>query len=181
MSVSNILNPTTGLIASQFLPPSPIIPDVLVPTYGSFTCNTTIDVSGINVPTPILFDYTEISSGVYIDLSNTSHIKVISDGVYKVSYSIQFDKSGGGTSQVDIWLRNNGFDIPRSASQATIQGNNGEVFVMCEYLLSLTTLNYLEVYFTSANDTTISATTFPVVAGVRPEVPAVILNVYKIA
>jgi len=155
--------------------------NVLVPAYGSFSLNTSITVGGLNVPTPITYDTTEIASGISFDPLSPSHITVAQTGIYKLSYSIQFDKSGGGTSQVDIWIAVDGTEVPRSASQGSVNGPNGEVFMMCEYILSLTSSNFVEVYFTSNNDATMAATAFPAVPLVRPSVPACITNLYRIA
>ena len=155
--------------------------NALVPAYGSISLNTSITVGGLNVPTPITYDTTEIASGISFDPLSPSHITVAQTGIYKLSYSIQFDKSGGGSSQVDIWIAVDGTEVPRSASQGSVNGPNGEVFMMCEYILSLTSSNFVEVYFTSNNDATMAATAFPAVPLVRPSVPACITNLYRIA
>lgn len=152
------------------------------PTFvnGAFSDFTTQLQTGgtANTPTPITFDTTDVSNR--IALASASEIEVMEAGLYELTTSIQLDKSGGGTSPVDIWLRKNGTDIPGTASEATVQGNTGETFVSVNFFLQLNANDKIEVVFASS-DATMAVTTFPawVTPGDpydRPAIPSIILT-----
>ena len=175
MSVSHILD-ENNLIRRQWLP-SPYNA-----TYGQFSSTITQIVLGANTPTPITYNTTEIAFGTKYDTAFTSRIVVSLAGIYKFAYSIQLDKTGGGTSPVDFFIRVNGNDVPRSTSRTVVVGQNGENFVYCEYILSLGSLSYVEVLMYSP-DNTMSAKYFPAVIGPPdvPEVPSIITTIIQIA
>ncbi len=99
--------------------------------------------------------------------------------MYKLTYSIQLDKTGGGTSVADMWIAINGTAVPDSASRCVVVGQNGETFPFCEYLIPMSAGQYVEVYFFSP-DATMAATSF-VAAPPIPAVPSIITNVVQIA
>jgi hypothetical protein len=149
--------------------------------YGTWIQTTTSTVSADNVPTE-LSGYT-LQSGFGIDVSTgtPSRFTVSESGTYIFNYSLQFDKSGGGTSAVDIWIRLNGTDVSDSASQITIQGTAGETIAFCEYTLELVAGDGIAIVFASA-DSTVAVTTFPAISSpyVRPRVPGAIINMRRI-
>ena len=137
--------------------------------YGQFSYNQNLSVNGVNVATPIPYDTTEIAK--YCSYSG-SNINILKAGVWKFAYSVQLDKNSGGVDYVDIWIKVNGTNIPRSSSRATIQSQNGEVFVYCEYILSLNLNDTIQVYFASPDDTVLAAYFAP--QGTPPnDIPAV--------
>lgn len=147
--------------------------------FGSFSLNTTQTVTGANVPTVIPYDTIEIARGVRYE--NGSQIVVPIKGIYEFNWSIQLDKSGGGSSAVDIWLRKNGADIPRSGGQVVVDGQQGETLPFVNYFLELEPNDYVEVVFASA-DNTVGATYFPAWTDppnnyTRPAIPAIITTI----
>ena len=164
MSVAEIIDKPSLLINPRFIPP---YNQVL--GYGQFSYNASITVAGANVATPIPYDTTEIAQ--FCTYSGST-IEVLKAGVWKFAYSIQLDKSGGGTSHVDIWIKINGTNVPRSTSRTTVVGQNGENFVYCEYILSLNLNDKIQVYFSSPDNTMLAQYFAP--SGVAPnEIPAV--------
>ncbi len=125
--------------------------------YGQFSYDLSVNVSGSYIATPIPYNTTEIAK--YCSYSGSS-ITILKAGTWKFAYSIQLDKSGGGTTFVDIWIKVNGTNVPRSASRTTVVGQNGENFVYCEYVLSLNLNDTIQVYFSSP-DNTMTAASFP--------------------
>lgn len=157
---------------------------VFNPIVGSFSSSTTqLQTGGIaSTATPITYDTTEYAtSGVSV--VNNSEIKVTKTGVYKFSYSVQLDKSGGGNSICEIWIRINGNNVPRSASQCVVAGQTGETFPFCEYILPLNANDSVEVIFMSA-DATMAVTFFPA-SGTAPNdvpvTPSIIANIIQIS
>lgn len=107
---------------------------------------------------------------------------MINAGVYRFSYSIQFDKQGSGVLPVDVWIRTNSVDVPESTSQIVIDGNNGETYPYCDYILDLPASTKIEVCFYSTDkDTTIYARSLITGDYARPAIPGIITNVQRIA
>jgi len=141
MSIANIINKSTLLIDTKYIPPL---------GYGQFSRNSDLIVSGANVATAVGYDTTEIAQ--FCAFSGST-IEILKAGVWKFANSVQLDKVGAGVDYVDIWIKINNSNVPRSASRTTVQGNNGENFVMCEYILDLNLYDKIQVYFTSPDNT----------------------------
>lgn len=137
--------------------------------YGQFSYNQNLSVSGVNVATPIPYDTTEIAK--YCSYSG-SNINILKAGVWKFAYSVQLDRSGGGNDHTDIWIKQNGNNVPRSASRVVVQGNNGETFLYCEYILQCNLNDTIQVYFASS-DTGIFAAYFASSGSPPNDIPAV--------
>jgi hypothetical protein len=165
------------------LAPNWIVVSASVSTYsGSFSSSATqLQTGGVaNTPTAIVFNTIEYQNGITLaTLPSSSEIYVPVNGVYKFSYSIQLDKSGGGNSLCDIWIRVNGNNVPRSASRCIVAGQTGETFPYCEYILNLTGGDKIQVIFASS-DATMAATAFPATATI-PAIPSIISNIYRLS
>ncbi len=176
MSVAGVLG-SNNRIDAMYLP----APYNLA--YGSFSSSQTQRQTGnvANTPTPVTYNTVEIAKDVALTASPGSQIQVSNTGVYKLLYSIQLDKTGGGNSTCDIWIRVNGNNVPRSAGQVVVAGQNGETLPCVEYILSLNAGDTVEVVFCSAV-ATIAITAFPenVVVGI-PSIPSIISNIIQIA
>jgi hypothetical protein len=172
-SISSLLIGSPAIVNPQFLPAPYNI------RYGSFGSTLSQTVLGVNQATPITHNITFIANGVDYDPANPSHIRITADGVYKVSYSVQLDKTGGGNSTCDIWIAIDGAPVPQSASRCVVAGQTGETFPMCEYIFQLNSGQYLEVIFASP-DNTMTAQHFAAAAP-YPEVPSIITNVIQIS
>lgn len=152
-------------------------------TFASLTSTTTQLQPSASTPTTISFDTIEISSNFVFDLSNyPTRVPITTTGIYKFSYSIQLDKAGGGVSVCDIWIRIDGNDLSNSCSQMVVNGTNGETLPFVEYVLQLNAGQYIEVCFAST-DSTMGVTYFPAQSSpyVRPSIPSIIFNIYKLA
>jgi hypothetical protein len=102
-------------------------------------------------------------------------IVVDSEGIYNFETSFQLDKTSGGTAEFYFWFRLNGTDVPDSASQIRIQGNDAEIFASLNYFFNLKANDYVELIFstTSLDVELLSvAATAPV-----PAIPSIILTV----
>jgi hypothetical protein len=133
--------------------------------YGSFYDTTTQIATTIS---------TDLSNGVFIG-SPTSRIIVDSEGIYNFDTSFQLDKTTGGTDQFYLWFRLNGTDVPDSASQIRIQGNNAEIFSSLNYFFDLKAGDYVEMMFST---TSLDVELLAVVATPPvPAIPSIILTV----
>ena len=142
--------------------------------YGSFYDTTTQVATVINTATAITFNTTDLSQGVFIG-SPASRIIVDSEGIYNFDTSFQLDKTSGGTAEFYFWFRLNGVDVPDSASQIRIQGNNAEIFSSLNYFFDLKSNDYVEMMF-SVTDLSVELKSFVAGAPV-PSIPSIILTV----
>jgi hypothetical protein len=141
--------------------------------YGSFYDTTTQTATTINTAKAITFNTTDLSSGVF--LSTTSRVMVDTAGVYNFDTSFQLDKTSGGTAEFYFWFRLNGTDVPNSASQIRIQGNDAEIFSSLNYFFDLKAGDYVEMMFSA---TSLSVELLAVVATPPvPAIPSIILTV----
>jgi hypothetical protein len=144
---------------------------------GAFSDDTDQTQTGgiASTPTPILFNSTDVSNGISLVLGNASRMRVSQTGLYELIFSIQLDKSGGGVSPCDVWLRKNGTDIPNSGSQIVVAGNNGETVLTVPFFLQLVANDYIEIVF-SSTDATMTVTSFNAITTpyVRPAIPSII-------
>jgi hypothetical protein len=142
--------------------------------YGSFYDTTTQTATVINTAKAITFNSTDLSNGVFIG-SPTSRIIVDSEGIYNFDTSFQLDKTSGGTAEFYFWFRLNGTDVPDSASQIRVQGNNGEIFSSLNYFFDLKANDYVELMF-SVTDLSVELLSVVATPPV-PAIPSIILTV----
>lgn len=142
--------------------------------YGQFLDTTTQAAGTINTPTAITYNTTDVSNGVYLGTPN-SRVYVDTPGIYNFIFSIQLDKTSGGTGIFWVWPRLNGTDVSDSNSQVRIQGNNAEQLVTVGYFFDLNAGDYIEFMF-AVNDTSVQMEAFPASA-FYPSIPSIILTV----
>lgn len=142
--------------------------------YGQFLDTTTQIAAAINTPYAITFNTTEVSSGVFLG-TPSSRVIVDTEGVYNFLFSIQLDKTSGGTGIFWVWPRINGVDVPNSNSQVQIQGNNAEQLVTVGYFFELKANDYVEIMY-AVNDVSVQVQNFPA-SGFYPAIPSIILTV----
>jgi len=145
---------------------------------GAFSDTTSQLQGGTGVastPTAITYNSADVTNGIDLVIGSPSQIRVSKTGLYQVQFSIQFDKTGGGTSQVDVWLRVNGVDVPDSASQVVVAGTNGETIMTIPQFLNLNALDRIEVVFAST-DASMEVASFPAITSpyIRPAIPSII-------
>jgi hypothetical protein len=142
--------------------------------YGSFYDTTTQTATTINTAKAITFNTTDLSNGVYLG-TPTSRVYVDTPGIYNFDTSFQLDKTAGGVGLFYLWFRLNGVDVPDSASQIRIQGNNAEIFSSLNYFFDLNAGDYVEIMF-SVDTLSIQLLAEPATAP-HPGIPSIILTV----
>lgn len=162
---------TTAVEALQMAPPPR---EFKRARYGQFYDTTTQIPAAANTPYAITFNTTDVSNGVFLG-SPTSRITVDTEGVYNFLFSIQIDKTTGGTGLFWVWPRINGVDVIDSNSQVQIQGNDAEQLVTVGYFFDLHPNDYVEIMF-AVNDTSVRPEAFPASA-FYPSIPSIILTV----
>ena len=146
--------------------------------YGQFYDTTTQTAAAINTAYAMTFNTSSNRYGVYIDPANTSHVKVTRPAVYNMQFSLQLDKTSGGVGLFYVWGRINGVDIPNSASQVRIQGNNAEIFVAANLFVSMSNGDYFQLMW-SVDDTSVQILA-SAAAAPHPGIPSVILTMTQV-
>jgi hypothetical protein len=146
--------------------------------YGSFFSTQTQAATVINTATAITYNNADPAYGVYRDPSDSSKIKVTRPAIYNVQFSIQVDKTSGGTGQFYIWPAINGTAVPNSALLIQIQGNNAEIFSAANFFLPLSNGDYFQLYF-SVSDLSVQLQQFAAAPPV-PAIPSIILTVMQV-
>jgi hypothetical protein len=142
--------------------------------YGSFYDTTIQTATTINTAKAVTFNNTDLSRGVYLG-TPTSRVYVDTPGIYNFDTSFQLDKTSGGVGLFYLWFRLNGVDVPDSASQIRIQGNDSEIFSSLNFFFDLNAGDYVEIMY-SVDDLTVQLLAEPAAAP-HPGIPSIILTV----
>lgn len=156
------------------LGPAVQTPHLYLTRYGSFYDTTTQTAAAANTAYAMTFNSTAYSQGVTIG-TPTSRVYVDRPGMYNIQFSAQLDRTSATVGLIHIWLRVNGVDVPYSAGQIRIQGNNAESLAAWNYVNALNAGDYFELMW-SSDDTASQILALPAVAPV-PAIPSVILTV----
>ena len=111
----------------------------------------------------------------YAIKKDTTRIYITQSGVYNIAFSAQLDKTGGGASDVFIWIRINGTNVPYSATKIVIDGPNNEIVAAWNWVLTLGAGDYVELAWQSPDTNVILLAALA--SGNIPEIPSVILTV----
>ncbi|MFY7886412.1 MAG: hypothetical protein ACOVOV_16365, partial [Dolichospermum sp.] len=146
--------------------------------YGSFFDTSIQSITIANTGYVMTYNNTLESNGIFV--SNGSRINFQNGGVYNLQFSAQFDKTDSGTDTIDVWLRQNGVNVPWSNTKLTSVGNNDKMVAAWNFMQSVVANDYLELVW-SSNDIGFriyseTGTTSPV----RPGIPSVIVTVQQV-
>ena len=83
--------------------------------YGSFYDTTTQSAASTTTAYNITLNTTDLSNGVTV--KNGYQITADKAGVYNLEFSVQLENLDSASQDVDIWVRQNGVDIPNSNSR----------------------------------------------------------------
>ena len=145
--------------------------------HGQFQSNVDQTAAAIDVAYAVTYTQSDFLGGV--TLSSGSRLTVPTEGVYTVSFSIQFKNTTNDVQDIDIWLRKNGTDIPDTNSRFSIparksSGNPSHLIAVTPVMVELAANDYIEVMWHTTS-TSVSIEHFPAVtysAGVTPAHPA---------
>ena len=156
----------------------PRYPEPNVVNFGSFFSTQTQAATVINTGYAITYNNADTAYGVYRDPADNSKIKVSRPAIYNVQFSIQVDKTSGGSGKFYIWPAINGTAVANSGSLIQIQGNNAEIFSAANFFLPLSNGDYFQLYF-SVDSLDVQLQTFAAAAPV-PAIPSIILTVMQV-
>jgi hypothetical protein len=119
-----------------------------------------------------------------ISIVDDSRITFANAGVYNLEFSIQLSKTNGSSSDIYLWLRQQNFDVPFSATAMTIQGNTQKLVAAWNFYVTVAAGDNVQIMWTST-DTSVQITAAPATAvnGIHPyipEIPSVIMTVEQV-
>jgi hypothetical protein len=148
--------------------------------FGSFLSTTTQTNTSPGNALPMTFDTADaFNSGVRLG-SPTPNSQVIinNPGVYNLQFSAQLDKTDAGADTVDIWLSQDGVNVPNTNTVLTLTGNDDKVVAAWNFLIQTTTANsYFQLYWTSIDANLRILAQGTQISPTRPATPAIILTV----
>jgi hypothetical protein len=148
--------------------------------FGSFLSTTTQTNTAAGNALPMTFDTADVwNSGVQLGSPTpNSQIIINNPGVYNIQFSAQLDKTDAGTDTVDIWLSQDGVNVPNTNTTVTLSGNDDKVVAAWNFLVQTTTANsYFQLYWTSTDTNLRIFAQGTQINPTRPAIPAVILTV----
>ena len=110
--------------------------------------------------------------------SNSSQIVIQVPGTYRFEIVAQL---GGATADVDIWLRKNGVDIPRTNRRKTLQSANDYVLLSITSTQTAAANDYFELVQASTSTLAGLIALAAQVSPTRPATPSIVLTVNKIS
>jgi hypothetical protein len=144
--------------------------------YGAFS-DLTLQQFVANTITPLKLNTTDLSSGVSLQGTPQTQIKVANTGVYNIQFSAQLNHTTGGTAVVTIWLRKNGVDVPATSTDVTIEGNTTKIVPAWNFLASAIANDYFELMVSATDDHCEFYYSGERTSPIRPSLPSLIVTV----
>jgi hypothetical protein len=148
--------------------------------YGAFCSTASQTNPSPNVSRSMQLETTEISNGVSV--VSGSRIRVANPGVYNLQFSAQLEKTTNGADTAYIWFKKNGTNVPRSNTAIDVlkqAGGSGKFVAAWNYIDTLSTNDYIEITWQSA-DTTMQLAA-DTASGNFPSIPSVIATLTQVA
>lgn len=125
--------------------------------YGAFQDSTRQLAAAINTPYAVKLNTTDLSDGITIvnnGSGDPTRITIANTGIYNIQFSLQLEKNGGsGNMTADIWLRENGVDIPSTTGKVVLTGSASAspIIAAWNYVLDVVGGNYYELMWAVSN------------------------------
>lgn len=138
---------------------------------------TTDKTFAVNTATLITFDTTDFANDCTNNGSNGLYVN--NAGIYNYQFSVQWANTDAQEFDAWIWLRQNGVDIPGTASQFTIPSKhgseNGHLIAAANFYVQMDAGDYVEMWAATDSTTVLmehyAAQTTPFV---MPSIPSVV-------
>ena len=143
-------------------------------------------VNAINVGQAMILNQIVQSSSISIDpdvSSNLTRIAFNDSGMYNIQFSAQIRRTtGGGASEIDIWFRKGGIDIPNSNTSLNVQNSAGYLVASWNFFYYIDILQpnpFIEIMW-ATTDTSVQLA-YASSNAVHPATPSVIVTVNKVS
>ena len=154
--------------------------------FGSFS-DVTDQTGSTTVPAAVKFGTNEINSNGISMVTNGSDLTRLTfatAGTYMIAFSLQLTNSDNNGHTVLVWLRENGTDMPRTATKVAIpkSSDGGSTFFNITYYEQVTAGSYIEVIWLPSNvAVTLDATAAAAGPPAVPAIPSAIIVAERIA
>ena len=151
--------------------------------YGSFYDTAKQAASNVSSATAIKFSYDGLLNNISVvpnTSGNPTKITVLHAGVYLVHYAIQMIKTDVGVDEVSIWIRRNGSAYLNTNTNFNISGSGIKNLFTGNYFVDLGANDYIELYFSVKNISSIVTGTTLQSSPSRPATPSVYINLQKL-
>lgn len=150
------------------------------PYYGSFYDTTTQVNTPINTAHTMTFNSIDPTPNG-VSIVSSSRITITNSGVYNLQFSAQVEKDGGNSASIDIWLRENGVNVPNTNTSLTVinQGDN-RIVAAWNFFIYPNNNYYYELMWSSSDSSVRLRYQLPALIPVRPAIPSIILTVNRV-
>lgn len=141
-SVSSTAPSTNQVLAWSGTAWTPTSITSIAPEYISLTDSTATTAIPSGSVLTLTYDTVEASNGM--TLVSSSRITAATAGLYEVAVSPQMEITSGTTNNITLWLRKNGTNVAKSASEVTLGNNAQKLFPYVSLLINLNAGDYVE-------------------------------------
>jgi microcystin-dependent protein len=128
----------------------------------------------------VTWNNSDPSSNGIVAGSSSGSIKVLHANVYNIQFSFQLHQTSSSTANVTIWLRKNGVDVPASAGEYDVKGND-HLVTAWNYVLPLAVNDYIQLYWASdSTSMTLGYQAAQTSPYAHPAIPSVIITVTNV-
>lgn len=146
--------------------------------YGFFSNGTQTNpvANAVNIAT---FSITGPANGISV-VGGTA-LTVVNAGTYTKTFTLNVNKTSGGTSSVSIWLRLNGVDVADSSQDLELTNTLATIFVTGNFTLNIPAGGNVQICWSSP-DITVQLQALPArIAPVRPTGASIKVTLTKIS
>jgi hypothetical protein len=185
--------PGAILIGTEIITYTTVTPTILdgTITRGAYGTNkaahaigdavTSVQATVALTRTPVLFNVTDYSNGVFLVSSPASSAMTTTiAGIYDIQFSFQFSNPDTAADNVTIWYVVNGVDIPATAGVVAVPsshgGFSGQTIAGWNGLVSLNLGDVFEIYWSTESGNSV-LTSYPIgTVPIHPASPAAIIT-----
>lgn len=150
--------------------------------YASLYDTTDQFVPGASTPRAMYYNSGSTIANFQINndaFGKPSIIKNLVGGVYNLQFSAQvFKSSGGGSENIDIWLRINGNDVGWSNTRLTLANNGHFVVASWNWVFAVRPNYEIQIMWATTTDKIFLQS--DIATAYSPEIPSVIATITKV-
>ena len=151
--------------------------------YGSFYDTAKQAASAVSSATALKFSYNGLLNNISVQPNTSAQptkITVLHAGIYKVYYAVQMIKTDVGVDEASVWIRRNGSAYLNTNTNFNISGSSLKNLLTGNYLVDLGENDYIELYFSVKNISSVVMGTTVQASPSRPATPSVYINLQKL-
>jgi len=151
--------------------------------YGSFYDTAKQTASAVSSATALKFSYNGLLNNISVQPNTSAQptkITVLHAGIYKVYYAIQIIKADVGVDELSVWIRRNGSAYLNTNTNFNISGTGIKNLLTGNYLVDLGENDYIELYFSVKNISSIVTSTTVQASPSRPATPSAYIILQKL-